>query len=71
MPDAIDDLESRYGCGPLKVHIRQDVKRDGEPMATYEVEYRSLREAMLAIAGDLREAPSASIATASAGAQRS
>jgi hypothetical protein len=38
MPDAIDDLESRYGCGPLKVHIRQDVKRDGERMATYEVE---------------------------------
>ncbi|PTM39583.1 hypothetical protein [Bosea sp. 124] len=55
MSDAIDALESRYGGGPLTVQIRQDVKRGGELMATYEMEYPCLRNAMLAIAGDLRE----------------
>lgn len=55
MPDLIDDLENRYGPGPLTVQIRQDVKRGGELMATYEMEYPSWREAMVAIASDLRE----------------
>ena len=55
MPDLIDDLERRYSPGPLLVQIRQDVKRGGELMATYEMEYPSWSEAMRAIAGDLRE----------------
>lgn len=55
MSDLIDDLERRYGPGPLIVEIRQDVKRGGELMATYEMEYASWSEPMLAIAADLRE----------------
>lgn len=55
MPDLIDDLENRYGPGPLTVQIRQDLKRGGELMATYDMEYSSWREAMAAIASDLRE----------------
>ena len=55
MDELIDDLERRYGPGPLIVQIRQDVKRGGELMATYEMEYPSWREAILAIAADLRE----------------
>ncbi|RYE30342.1 MAG: hypothetical protein EOP23_19320 [Hyphomicrobiales bacterium] len=54
MPDLIDDLENRYGPGPLTVQIRQEEKRGGELMATYEMEYPSWSEAMLAIAADLR-----------------
>lgn len=64
MPDLIDDLENRYGPGPLTVQIRQDVKRGGELMATYEMEYPSWREAMVAIAGDLREGRVEAIAIA-------
>lgn len=37
MPDLIDDLERRYGPGPLLAQIRQDVKRGGELMATYRI----------------------------------
>lgn len=55
MPDLIDDLERRYSPGALLVQIQQDVKRGGELMATYEMEYPSWSEAMRAIAGDLRE----------------
>ncbi len=51
----IDDLENRYGLGPITVQIRHHVKRGGELMATYETEYPSWREAMVAIASDLRE----------------
>ncbi len=55
MDELIDHLERRYGSGPLMVQIRQDVKRGGELMATYEMEYPSWSEAMLATAADLRE----------------
>lgn len=55
MPDLTDELSSRYGKGPLMVQIRQEVKRGGELMATYEMEYPTWREAIHAIAGDLRD----------------
>lgn len=55
MPDLTDELASRYGAGPPLVQIRQEVKRGGELMATYEMEYPTWRDAIHAIAGDLRD----------------